>query len=510
MLDGDRTEMRTDSYNPIVVIWPFLLVVGLAFPQDKFESWLEQRKKQVSEYKVQRDEQIQSYLEERDRLFSEFLKTRWELFEAYQGIKLDDTPKPLIVPIYEPPDTTRELPLPEEPPGIPEFEEPEPKLPREPSPVIVPPIDPSLSLLRIEFLGDTLSVPVDPKMKFELDGTFDNTLISQYWETMAETKYSASLESLEQYREKYRLNDWGYGYLIHAVGEQLFREPNGNRLNLFIWFMLLKSGYDAKIGYNSGSVALLVPTSHLVYDVNYFKIGDEAKYYTLSFAPEHNPGTERLHVYEGNYPDATTIMNFGNNMIPAIENGIDNRTRTFGYNGVQYDVNTRVNQSIVDLYRHFPQIELALLFNAPLSESAYQSLMGSLQELIKGKSEYEAMNMLLRFVQTAFDYQIDQEQFSREKYLIPDETLFYQSSDCEDRSILFAFLVKELLGLKVIGLDYPGHVATAVKLNHSTGGTKIEYGGSRYTVCDPTYINANVGNSMQKFSDVEPKVLRLN
>ena len=77
----------------------------------------------------------------------------------------------------------------------------------------------------------------------------------------------------------------------------------------------------------------------------------------------------------------------------------------------------------------------------------------------------DAVNVLLRFVQTGFSYLTDSEQFGREKFMFPEETLSYPYSDCEDRSFLFAYLVSSLLGLDVIGLDYPGHVATAVKFS---------------------------------------------
>ena len=123
-------------------------------------------------------------------------------------------------------------------------------------------------------------------------------------------------------------------------------------------------------------------------------------------------------------------------------------------------------------------------------------------------SELEAVNFLLRFVQTAFDYKTDDQQFGKEKYLMLEETLHYPSSDCEDRSIFFSFLVKNLLHLDVVGLDYPGHIATAVKFNSDLSGDLISYNGYNYLICDPTYINANAGMVMPQFKNIEPKVIK--
>ena len=71
----------------------------------------------------------------------------------------------------------------------------------------------------------------------------------------------------------------------------------------------------------------------------------------------------------------------------------------------------------------------------------------------------EFVGILLNFVQTSFDYQTDEEQFGREKYFYPEEILAYPFCDCEDRAAFFARLVRNLTGLEVVGLDYPGPVS---------------------------------------------------
>jgi hypothetical protein len=83
---------------------------------------------------------------------------------------------------------------------------------------------------------------------------------------------------------------------------------------------------------------------------------------------------------------------------------------------------------------------------------------------------------------------------------------FYPLSDCEDRSILFAWLVRNLTGLDVVSLNYPGHVATAVAFKGKVDGDSIVYKGKRYTVADPTYMNARSGMTMPKFRAVTPKI----
>ena len=122
-------------------------------------------------------------------------------------------------------------------------------------------------------------------------------------------------------------------------------------------------------------------------------------------------------------------------------------------------------------------------------------------------SERQAVNFLLRFVQTSLKYETDDQQFGEENYLFPEETLFYPYSDCEDRAVLFACLVRSLLNLEVVGIDYPGHVATDVAFSEAVEGDSVMYKGMRYVIADPTYINANSGMTMPNFKQYTPNVI---
>ena len=62
-----------------------------------------------------------------------------------------------------------------------------------------------------------------------------------------------------------------------------------------------------------------------------------------------------------------------------------------------------------------------------------------------------------------------------------------------DLAILFSRLVRDLVGLDVVLLYYPGHLATAVAFNENVTGDYLVYKNRKYIVCDPTFINAPVG-----------------
>ena len=90
-----------------------------------------------------------------------------------------------------------------------------------------------------------------------------------------------------------------------------------------------------------------------------------------------------------------------------------------------------------------------------------------------------------------------------------EESLYYPYCDCEDRSILFSRLVRDLLGLKVILVYYPGHLATAVHFTEEIKGDYIILDDRKYVVCDPTYLGAFVGETMSGMDNSTAKVILL-
>lgn len=162
----------------------------------------------------------------------------------------------------------------------------------------------------------------------------------------------------------------------------------------------------------------------------------------------------------------------------------------------------------MDFYRDYPQRDLAIHYKAPMSEELRSSLYQQLKKAVEGKSQKDAANLLLNFVQTAFQYKTDGEQFGYEKPNFPDETFYYPYCDCEDRAMLCSVLVRDLVGLETVLLDYPNHVATAVRFTEQiTGDAVVLHGNTKYLICDPTYICASIGTCMEQYKDIRPEVI---
>lgn len=182
--------------------------------------------------------------------------------------------------------------------------------------------------------------------------------------------------------------------------------------------------------------------------------------------------------------------------------GSDRRLTSKKYPSVNSEIHCDLNR--ISFMETYPSVAIGTTHNqdwrnyasAPLSAMAKEKLYPNLKKAISAKSETEAVSIILNFVQTAFEYKTDGEVWGKERAFFPEETLYYPFCDCEDRSILFCRLIKDLLGLDTAFISYPGHVAAAVRFSTEVTGDYFTIDGKKYLICDPTYINAGIGLSM--------------
>lgn len=469
-----------------------LLAISL-YSQDEFEEW---KQKQQGEMK--------KYISEQDKAFASFLEKNWDEFETFKAAEKDTTPKPVTVPEVEPKkieqiEVTNVIKEIEVPPKI-QMDEKE----RDDSMVQVKMTDDPR--INVNYLGLPLEFNYQPSLDIVVQSPVSEKGIADFWYSISNVDHSMFFKQTADYREQLKLNDWGYCLLLNEVTEEVSGDSQ-NLARLLLWFMLTKSGYEAKVGFAEDSVYLLLPCQNKIYGVTYVVI-DDKRFYTLSFDKNEQLNIV-INTYDGKYPDADALIDLSVKDTPKVKGTLIEKELKFNYENTEYTIPVTYNQSTAEYFRNYPQTDLEVYFKAPLSEEATYSLTVGLKPILEGRTEADAANVLLRFVQTAFQYKTDGDQFGTEKSLFSDETLFYPYSDCEDRSIIYSYLVSNILGLNVIGLDYPGHISTAVRFNNYLIGDKVIHNSTNFTVCDPTYINANIGTAMPKFKDMQPKIIEL-
>lgn len=352
-----------------------------------------------------------------------------------------------------------------------------------------------------QWCGQTWQVPLEPQHRFRLRGTKEGD-VADAWKTLSEAKYAGIVAACLKIRDSHQLPDWGYLQFLKAMADA-FLPGMKNEARLLDMFILSQSGYQVRIARSNEQLHLLVPSSGEIYEYTYLTIGGRRYYVT-----DKASGSSSFYVYERDFPREQPFT-WQISKLPLLSSESATRTlKARRYPEVQATVN--VNKGLVEFMNQYPRCNDCNFYAlASLSEQAKKGLYPALRQNIEGKDKVEAVGILLDFVQTAFDYKTDEQQFGKERPLFGDETLYYPYCDCEDRSILFSILVRELVGLDVVLLNYPQHLATAVRFDEDVKGDYMMIGGRRYVVCDPTYIGSHVGEAMPNLKNTKATIIIL-
>ncbi|MDR0833388.1 MAG: hypothetical protein LBN93_04275 [Candidatus Symbiothrix sp.] len=489
----------------------FICSFTSVYAQDDFEQY---RKQAQQEYTGFRDQSVKEFNDYRDKAnaeFADYVRQSWESFQAFQGIPIPKEPKPVIPPKVEPtpdrkptidPVPFKEIkPLPTVPVVQPQPIAPIPPTPRpvdQPQGAKTSPVKPRFTF---SYYGSEGKVSLDASHRFLLRDASENS-VADAWETLSDSRYNDLLNDCLTLRKELNLSDWGYMELLKTMSEKQFGKPC-NEAVLMQMFILSQSGYKVRIARIENKLVLLVPFQETMYQYVYIPING-LNYYVLDKSFKGGQFNVLNHEFPKEQPASLKITqpNF-----PVV--ATPTKTFTSKYNR-DLRVTVSTNKNLIDFYKNYPlSNEWNLYAQASLSEQLKQDLYPALQQQIAGKSERDAANILLQFVQTAFNYQTDEQQFGYERPLFADESFFYPANDCEDRSILFANLVKDLLHLDVVLLHYPGHLATAVHFNETIQGDYLTIKGNKFIVCDPTYTGASIGMAMPQLKTTSAEVVKV-
>ncbi len=498
--------MKQLKYISILVILTFSTTAS----SQTFEEFKKQYQSELQGFKAERDQKIlemqnefNEYVKERDKEFADFLKNRWEEIQVMKGKLPPERPKPVETPVYEPEPEEREENIIEKLPIISTE-----KIVKEET-LILPliqntaPTDFGYLSSAVNYYGNEVELEYDPEILKCTIYSIDNNSISDWFTKASLTNYNHLVNQLLTVKDRHALNDWAYYLLIKKVSHDIFSNDD-NQANILHWFLMIRSGYNVKLGYLNNKTTLLIPSHQNLYHTNYLTI-DNNDYYVMQYL-----GEILINTYTMDYPGSDKIIDFNIYFPINLSSNEDYKTISISYSGETYSFELSYNPDLIELFKDYPVTSMNVYFDAALSAQAKEALFDNLLPVLENMSQEEAANFLLYFTQNAFEYQTDPEQFGKEKFLFPEETLYYPYSDCEDRSAFYTYLIKEFLKLDIVGLEYPLHIATAVNFSNDVDGDYIIFNGKKYIIADPTYINAPVGRAMPRYKKTEAKVIELN
>lgn len=356
-----------------------------------------------------------------------------------------------------------------------------------------------------DFYEGNFNVAADSTLWVDAPQQLKSKDVRAFYSHVNLSNYQPLIDSLKAFQERYELNDWLYYQLIRKTAQQISpKESNYARYTLYKWFLLSKSGYDARLALTSTKVIFYVLNDEDVEDIPFFMVGDK-KYICLNYHDYANTNLNQDPPIPVNVsiPETTKAFSYKITKMPDFNPAsyIDKELQ-FTYNHKVYYFNIKLNKDVEAIFANYPVVDFESYFNIPLSKETYGSLIPLLQKNIKGMDQKKGIDYLMRFTRYAFLYETDEENFGKEKRLSPEETLFAKYSDCDDRAALFFYLVKEIYNLPMIAVLYPTHITMAVQFDKPVG-TPITYKGRVYSFCEPTpqAENLAIGSIAKKWID---------
>ncbi len=489
-----------------IVIHLIIILCGVVVSAQNFDVYKfnKQLQEALNAYEQQKADELAAYRTRTNEEFSEFLKTSWIVMNGEkpkpEPIKAPDIP-PVI--LQEPNiDNTQSIKI-DITTALPtqQIVKPKPIASIEYAP------KPQEKIVTYSFYGTEGIVRFDINRKALLNGTKEGD-VSSFWKELSSENYDNILADCLNQKTEMDLCDWAYFKMTETVSEKIYGKTN-EAVVLHFW-LLSQSGFKARLGCDNGNIHLLLHTNEMIFNKPYWNLND-GMYFLLD-----GSSVEKMSVMSMSFPETKALRMTINNQNRFLPNDSQPRMLT----SKKYpDVTANVvcNYNLLAFMNDYPNSGMEGSEDSdwlkyaytPLSESAKDRLYPALEQQIKDKDEAEAANILLDFVQTAFAYKTDNEVWGAERPFIPEETLYYPYCDCEDRAILFCRLVTDLLGLNTALVSYPGHLAAAVQFKTEISGDYFIIDGKRFLICDPTYINASIGQSMPRKDNSTAKVYPL-
>lgn len=373
--------------------------------------------------------------------------------------------------------------------------------------------------MNFEVFGTECKVRVGDNCRFKLKGVTPDD-VADAIEMFLKPQYDNMLYDCLQERQKNNFSDWAYYQMLLALTNKFYGKGS-NEATMALGFLYSQSGYKMRFATDKVKLYMLVSSSYTMIGKPYFYVDGEW-YYQLG------DGKESLQICRAKFPKEASMslqivqqQSFANK--PVLE-----RTITSVKNP-DFSFTVRSNKNSIDFYDTYPcaysdnniMTRWANYANTPLDQNITSQLYPAMREKMNGMTPLEKVQQLDWWCQGMLDldrkqkdakcflYAYDETVWGYDRNFFGEESLFYPYYDCEDRAILLSHLVRDLVGLDVVLVLYPGHLAMAVHFKENVEGNYLLINGRKFVVVDPTYVGSDVGEPMPQFKNAKVSTILL-
>ena len=438
--------------------------------------------------------------------YTDFMSNPWKEFKESKPVPLpkDDNVPPVVIPKGE----KINKPVAPNPIKIDEIISP---LPITPQPEPVKPIEEvpveKQSYLDFTFFGTQARVRYDVGLQIKINGVGEQAVATSMRKFSDKINDNTIIDCL-QLREDKQLCDWAYLQMLKELGDAAFGKGT-NEATLFLAYLYMQSGYKMRLASDGVKLYMLYASEHHIYGVPYYQL-DGVSYYGIEALPSS------LYICEASFPQEKSLSLMIDKE-PLFDDVLSLIYKSTHHKSLLSPISSNKNR--LDFYSSYPSSSLgdnfvtrwAMYANMPMPQGIRYQFYDPMKNKISNMGQLEAVNYILNWVQTALKYEYDDKVWGHDRSFFPEESLYYPYCDCEDRSILLARIVRDLLQLECILVYYPGHLAAAVELtDEGATGDYIELQGRKFYIMDGAILSgAPVGVTMSGKDNRSAKVVLL-
>ena len=284
-----------------------------------------------------------------------------------------------------------------------------------------------------------------------------------------------------------KLDDYGKFNLLksfvlkHAKGSMYTKKA-------LVYAGLRMDGLDAKLAVKGGFMEIYINMKqHTDYGYSFVK---EGKTYFSTNPSGVHPSSIR--VLKDTFYKQSGLRAFSINLkqLPKIGVKLKRRPITFHKKGRKYSSELKYNEYYVEFLNDMPILQLGEhLLESAIENYLFTELDDSIAVWTKAMTKQQKQNFLLHMVQYAFPYKADGDYRKHEKRNTVAQSIADDFIDCEDKAVMYLFLVDRYTNTKGIMLynKKKQHVNCALEMPKNAAGYSFKYKGKKYLIAEPAY-----------------------